>query len=103
MWWLLACSAVPSSTGPFKFTAAGKVSHPTAIEVPKGDPDAVYVVEQEGRIWRLAGGQQTVALDVSASLVSGGEMGLLGLAFAPTWPKDPRIFVNYTYGSPKDL
>lgn len=98
MWFLLlACQAAPTvENGPFHFTAAGKVPSPTAIVSTPADPRALYVTEQTGRIWRLAGGQQVVVMDLTDRVASGGEKGLLGLAFAPTWPTDPRIFVNYT-------
>jgi glucose/arabinose dehydrogenase len=35
-------------------------------------------------------------LDITGRLASGGERGLLGLAFHPDYPTDPRIFVDYT-------
>ena len=89
-------SLVANPPAPFRLTAAGKVPSPTAIGATPGDADALYVAEQEGRIWRLEKGQQVVVLDITARVKSGGETGLLGLAFAPTWPQDPRVFVNYT-------
>lgn len=107
VWLVLACqvaSETPSlpapaaeGTNPFRGVPVGSVPHPTAIVAPPADPAALYVTEQEGRIWRLAGGGTSVVLDVQARIKSGGETGLLGLAFAPDWPSDPRAFVNYTY------
>jgi glucose/arabinose dehydrogenase len=35
-------------------------------------------------------------LDMSGRVSTGREQGLLGLAFHPKWPNDPRIFINYT-------
>jgi glucose/arabinose dehydrogenase len=35
-------------------------------------------------------------LDVSSLTAAGGERGLLGLAFHPRYPDDPRVFVDYT-------
>ena len=38
----------------------------------------------------------TPFLDITDRIASGGERGLLGLAFHPSFPKDPRFFVDYT-------
>jgi glucose/arabinose dehydrogenase len=57
-----------------------------------------FVVEQAGRI-RIVTGSGLVDrpfLDISARIKSGGEQGLLGLAFHPDFPADPRFFVDYT-------
>ena len=58
----------------------------------------LFVVEQAGRI-RLVKDGALVArpfLDITGRIASGGERGLLGLAFHPDYPADPRFFVNYT-------
>jgi glucose/arabinose dehydrogenase len=58
----------------------------------------VYVVEQEGRVIVLdadGGGRQTY-LDIAERIDSGGERGLLGLAFHPDFASYGRLFVNYT-------
>jgi glucose/arabinose dehydrogenase len=58
----------------------------------------LFVAGQDGRIWVIADGQRagTPLLDISGRITSGGERGLLGLAFHPRFPADPRFFVNYT-------
>lgn len=98
---LLACAlspvtaALPDPPLPFHLQPFGDVPHPTAIAT--GPDGALFVTEQEGRIWRLTGGAPEQVGDLSAALEAGGEKGLLGLALHPRWPEDPRIFVNYTY------
>jgi glucose/arabinose dehydrogenase len=55
-------------------------------------------VEQGGTI-RIVAGDETVAqpfLDIADRVTAGGERGLLGLAFHPDYPTDPRFFVDYT-------
>lgn len=95
---LLACTGAPAATpAPFHLVEAGKVEHPTAIVEPAAGPGGLHVAEQEGRIWRIRDGERTELLDISERLVAGGEKGLLGLAFSPAYPGDPRVFVNYTY------
>ena len=58
----------------------------------------IFVVEQRGTVRIVANGSldPTPFLDIADRLTSGGEQGLLGLAFHPDYPTDPRFFVNYT-------
>lgn len=58
----------------------------------------LFIVEQAGRIRILAGGALMAApfLDIRARVRSGGETGLLGLAFHPRYSENGRFFVNYT-------
>ncbi len=58
----------------------------------------IFVVEQAGRIRIVRGGVlvDRPFLDISERIASGGERGLLGLAFHPDYPTDPRLFVDYT-------
>ncbi|MBA3288191.1 MAG: PQQ-dependent sugar dehydrogenase [Acidimicrobiia bacterium] len=56
-----------------------------------------YVVEQGGRVVRLAAGQEPAAvLDITDLTEAQGERGLLGLAFAPD---GALAYVNYTDGN----
>ena len=58
----------------------------------------LFVVEQAGRIRLVKGGAlvERPFLDITGRIASGGERGLLGLAFHPDYPTDPRFFVDYT-------
>jgi glucose/arabinose dehydrogenase len=58
----------------------------------------LFIVEQAGRIRVLQPGSSTptLFLDIAAKVVSGGERGLLGLAFHPGYPNPGRFFVYYT-------
>jgi glucose/arabinose dehydrogenase len=58
----------------------------------------LFVVEQEGRIRIVKDGVLVGRsfLDIADRVGSGGERGLLGLAFHPDYPADPRFFVDYT-------
>ncbi len=76
------------------FERAGEVARPTAIATPPAGPDVPWITSQPGRVHTLDG---ALVVDIEARVEGGGEMGLLGLAFHPRWPEDPRIFVNYTY------
>jgi glucose/arabinose dehydrogenase len=58
----------------------------------------LFVVEQAGRIKVLSPGAAapTVFLDITSRVLTGGERGLLGLAFHPRYATNGRLFVNYT-------
>ena len=58
----------------------------------------LFIVEQAGRI-RIAKNAQLLAtpfLDLTSVVQSGGEQGLLGLAFHPRFRDNGFLFVNYT-------
>ncbi|MEK0083921.1 PQQ-dependent sugar dehydrogenase [Benzoatithermus flavus] len=58
----------------------------------------LFVVEQGGRVRLVKNGalQPRPFLDLSGRVLSGGERGLLGLAFHPRFRDNGRFFVNYT-------
>ena len=71
---------------------------PIGFEVPDDSSNRMFVVEQTGRIRVIRNGSllPNAFLDVSALIESGGEKGLLGLAFHPGYAGNRRFFVNYT-------
>lgn len=72
---------------------ASDLANPVDLAWRSGD-DALYAVLQGGTIVPLQDGVAGApVLDVSAIIVSGGEQGLLGLAFHPS---KPLAYVNYT-------
>ncbi len=64
----------------------------------------LYAVSQQGQVYRFdrlaANPQVELWLDISDRLVSGGERGLLGLAFHPDFSNNGKFYVNYTAPSP---
>jgi len=58
----------------------------------------LFVVEQGGKIKIIQNGSVlgTPYLDISSLIVSGGEEGLLGLAFHPNFSTNGCFYVNYT-------
>jgi glucose/arabinose dehydrogenase len=58
----------------------------------------LFVLEQGGRVRVIRDGQLLADpyLDLAGRLVAGGEQGLLGLAFSPTFAADGRLYVDYT-------
>lgn len=77
---------------------ASGYQNPAGI-VNAGD-ERLFVVEQVGRIniLYIDGTKETTPfLDISSQVSSGGEKGLLGLAFAPDYCTSGRFYVNYTF------
>jgi glucose/arabinose dehydrogenase len=77
-----------------KLTPIAKLDDPTAFTIRAGD-GALYVTEQVGRVRAVRNGtlDPQPALDLTADVLSGGEQGLLGLAFSSDGSK---LYVNYT-------
>ena len=71
---------------------------PLAIVNAGDGTDRLFVAEQAGRIRVIRDGALVAdpMLDIADRISSGGERGLLGLAFHPGYPADPRVFVDYT-------
>lgn len=61
----------------------------------------LFVVEQAGRIRIIRNGRLAPRpfLDIGARVTSGGEMGLLSVAFHPRYAENGRFFVHYTTGA----
>ena len=86
------------ATGPVRLQKVGDFAGPLYVTSPPRDRRRLFVVEQGGRIRVVKGGRvlRRPFLDVSAQIVSGGEQGLLGLAFAPDYARSRRFYVNFT-------
>jgi glucose/arabinose dehydrogenase len=79
-------------------TYVSGLSLPVAFVQDPSDATIQYVVQQGGRIRLIKSGvlQSAPFLDVTASIVSGGEQGLLGMALPPDYATSGRFFVNFT-------
>jgi glucose/arabinose dehydrogenase len=77
---------------------ASGFQNPLDLQVPPGERARLFVVEQAGRIRIIRGGSvvSPAFLDIVARVGSGGERGLLGLAFHPDYASNGRFYVNYT-------
>jgi glucose/arabinose dehydrogenase len=76
----------------------GSFDQPIYVTAPPGDRSRVFVVEKGGRIQLLVNGNrvQRPFLDLSDFVSTGGEQGLLSMAFAPDYKKTGRFYVNFT-------
>jgi glucose/arabinose dehydrogenase len=78
---------------------------PVGIETPNDGSNRLFVVEQGGTIRIIENGLRldTPFLDITGRVTSGGETGLLGLAFHPNFAVNGRFFVHYTRGTISNL
>jgi glucose/arabinose dehydrogenase len=62
----------------------------------------LFVVEQQGSIYIVESAtlSRTLFLDISSRVQSGGEQGLLGLAFAPDYATSGEFYVHYSANAP---
>ena len=72
------------------------LNRPTWVGVAPGDPGALWVLEQPGRVVRVDGRRRTTAIDLTGDVTVGAEQGLLGLAFHPDFATDRRLYLNWT-------
>lgn len=92
-------SVAPSGTGSIIQPFASGFSSLTFATNAGDRSGDLYVVAQAGQIYKLAPGESapgTPWLDISGRISSGGERGLLGLAFHPDYASNGRFFVDYT-------
>ena len=80
-------------------------ANPVDLQAPPDGTARVFVVGQEGLVWVVdedpAAASKAVFLDITDRVnSSGGELGLLGLAFHPDYAQNGFLFVNYTAASP---
>jgi len=86
-------------------TVAEGLEQPVGL-VHAGDGSRrLFIIEQVGVIRILKKDQvlQKPFLNIRKRVASGGEKGLLGLAFHPDFAKNHRLFVNYTEATPEGL
>ncbi|MDB4949070.1 MAG: glucose/sorbosone dehydrogenase [Gemmatimonadetes bacterium] len=87
----------PQAAGFRLVEVASGLSSPLYLTAPSGDA-RLFVVEQPGRIRIVKNGQllPTPFLDITDRVGSGGERGLLGLAFHPRYAANGFLYVDYT-------
>ncbi len=103
---LLTCAGNPTSivlppegagTLRLELVESGFAS-PVYLTTPPGDTARLFVVEQGGQISIIQHGVSlpTPFLDITSRVASGGERGLLSVAFHPSYAANGFFYVNYT-------
>ncbi|MBT8392534.1 MAG: T9SS type A sorting domain-containing protein [Ignavibacteriaceae bacterium] len=80
-------------------------SDPLFLTSSEDGTNRIFVVEQDG-VLKVFPNNPSVSstkifLDISNRVSSGGEMGLLGLAFHPDYANNGYFYVNYTASNPR--
>jgi glucose/arabinose dehydrogenase len=90
-------SGLPAEGSLRAVQVASGLSNPLYLTAPAGD-DRLFVVEQSGRVQIIKGGVVLPQpfLDVTARVLSGGERGLLSIAFHPLYATNGYVYVSYT-------
>ncbi|HEY8705733.1 MAG TPA: PQQ-dependent sugar dehydrogenase [Gaiellaceae bacterium] len=96
--WVGAASGARDTAHALSFQqVASGLASPVDVASAPGDPSTLYVVEQQGTIKIVEGGQVTgTFLDIRSRVRSGGEQGLLSVAFHPAYAQNHRFYVDYT-------
>jgi glucose/arabinose dehydrogenase len=87
-----------SAVAPFRLvTVATRLSSPVYVTSAPGDK-RLFVVEQGGTIRTVRNGKVASRpyADLRRSVVSGGEQGLLSVAFAPDFRRSGKLYVYFT-------
>ena len=76
----------------------GGFDSPVGISSTPSEPDRLYIVEQPGIVRVVENGKLLPHpfLDIHDQVVSGGEQGLLSLAFDPDYASNRLFYVDYT-------
>ncbi len=71
---------------------------PVYVTSPSGDASRLFVVEKTGRIRIVRNGSLLGKpfLDISGLVSTGGEQGLLSVAFDPRYAANRRFYIDYT-------
>lgn len=79
-----------------------KFDHPVEFIAAPDGSNKIFIVEQGGKIKVIENEpgvkEARVFLDIEQKVESGGEKGLLGLAFHPNFKENGYFYVNYTGG-----
>jgi len=93
-----AAGRTSATSGNVRLVKVGQFDAPLYVTAPPGDRRRIFVVQQAGKIIEVRGGKNvgTPFLDITSKVTSGGEQGLLSMAFAPDYAQSGLFYVYYT-------
>ena len=91
----------PASAAAASLQTVGEYASPVHVTSDPGDPNRLFVVEQDGRIQRTQGGATTTFLNIDSIVRSSGEpvprrAGVAVMAFSPDYETTGLFYVFYT-------
>lgn len=97
---VLAAAPVAAAAPAFRLAPLGhRFEAPVWVGGAGNGSGTIYVAEQRGVIWQVAGPRRTLFLDLRSVVSSAGEQGLLSVAFAHDFRSSGRMFVWFTLPS----
>jgi len=90
--------AAPGAAAVKLTVVASGLSHPVLVTSPNDGTKRLFIVEKRGTIRIVSGGTLLSAsfLNLTKSVSTGSEQGLLGLAFHPAYKTNRKFYVDYT-------
>jgi glucose/arabinose dehydrogenase len=95
---LLFVPAGSAGSSALRLVPIGQFDQPVYATATASEPGNLYVVERPGRVVVVSGGRAraTPFLDIRPLVLSGGEQGLLSIAFDPDYASNRFLYVDYT-------
>ncbi len=92
-----ATAASDASASALRPVRVARFNRPVEVKSAPGYPRLLFVVEQDGRIMVVRRGRKLARpfLNIAPRVRSGGEEGLLSVAFPPDYRKSKRFYVYY--------
>ncbi len=99
-WILLVCFFISTSANAklaLQPLITEGIQEPTFVTVAPNDKETLYVVQQAGTIRGFKNGKPLPKpfLNIESKVASGGEMGLLSVAFHPKFAQNGKYYVDY--------
>lgn len=98
---LLSIGAASPAGAAVSLLQVGTFAEPVYVTAPPGELSRIFVVQRTGKIVVVRNGVSSTFLDITSRVrSSGGEQGLLSMAFAPDYATSGTFYVYYTAQPP---
>jgi glucose/arabinose dehydrogenase len=98
---VVGLAAAAGASAAVTLAEIGRFDQPVHVAAPAGDASRVFVVQRGGKVAVVRDGVSSTFLDITSRVRStGGEQGLLSMAFAPDYATSGTFYVYYTAPPP---